>query len=178
MSDSKNILMVIAQKNFRDEEFLEPSGVFKDNGMEVTVASNTTKKAKGMIKEEIKPDISISNANMADYDAIVIIGGGGSRQYLWDNADLHKLVREAVQQDKVAAAICISPVVLAKAKVLKGKKSTVFKDPESVKFLKEGGANYKDKPVIKDGSIVTGRDPKSAVRFGETIVDVLREKHT
>ncbi len=173
MSDSKNILMVIAQKNFRDEEFLDPARVFKENGLKVTVASNTTKKAKGMIKEEIKPDISISNADMADYDAIVIIGGGGSRQYLWDNADLHKLVREAKLQDKVVAAICISPVVLAKAGVLKGRKSTVFKDPESIKFLKENGAGYKDKPVIKDEKIVTGRDPKSAVLFGETILEVL-----
>lgn len=174
MADQKKILMIVAQENFRDEEFFEPKEVFEKSGAKVTVASNTTKKAKGMLGGEVKPDISISDANIDDYDAISITGGGGSKQYLWDNKELQNIVKKANGQGKVVAAICISPVVLANAGILEGKKSTVFKNDETVRILKEKGAKHKDKGVISDGNIVTGRDPKSAKEYGKTVLKAIK----
>ncbi|KGK99548.1 hypothetical protein LI82_01990 [Methanococcoides methylutens] len=173
MTDQKKILMIVAQENFRDEEFFEPKEVFEKNGAKVTVASNTTKKAKGILGGEVKPDLSISDVNIDEYDAISITGGGGSRQYLWDNKELQDIVRKAKDQGKVVAAICISPVVLANAGVLEGKKSTVFKNDETVRILKERGAKHKDKGVISDGKIVTGRDPKSAKEYGKAVLKAI-----
>ncbi|MGM0770653.1 MAG: DJ-1/PfpI family protein [Halobacteriota archaeon] len=174
MTDQKKILMVVAQENFRDEEFFEPKKVFEKSNAKVTVASNATKKAKGMLGGEVKPDISISDANINDYDAISITGGGGSKQYLWDNKELQDIVRKANEQGKVVAAICISPVVLANAGILEGKKSTVFKNDETVRILKEKGARHKDKGVISDGNIVTGRDPKSATEYGKEVLKAIK----
>ena len=133
----KKILMVVAQKNFRDEEFFEPRDIFEDEGLSITVASNSTQEAEGMLGGSVMPDISIDDADMADFDAIVIAGGGGSREYLWKDQKLHEMVREAFEMEKVIAAICISPVVLAKAGILDGKRATVFADPASaMKFGK------------------------------------------
>ncbi len=172
--DTKKILMVIAQEGFRDEEFFEPREVFEDAGVSITVASKTTnKEAIGALGRTVNPEISINKANIADYDGIVISGGPGSRKFLWSDMDLRKLVEDAFEQEKVVAAICISPVVLARAGVLEGKKATVFKDPESVKELKKGGAIYEDKEVIITENIVTGRDPASAEKFGEAVLDAL-----
>ncbi|WP_445476152.1 DJ-1/PfpI family protein [Methanococcoides methylutens] len=171
MTDQKKILMIIAQENFRDEEFFEPKEVFEKSGAKVTVASNTTKKAKGILGGEVKPDLSISDVNIDEYDAISITGGGGSRQYLWDNKELQDIIRKANEQGKVVAAICISPVVLANAGVLEGKKSTVFKSDETVRILKDKGAKHSDKGVITDGKIVTGRDPKSATEYGKAVLE-------
>ncbi|SET05924.1 protease I [Methanococcoides vulcani] len=171
MTDQKKILMIVAQENFRDEEFFEPKEVFEKSGAKVTVASNTTKKAKGILGGDVKPDISISDVNIDEYDAISITGGGGSKQYLWDNKELQDIVRKAYEQGKVVAAICISPVVLANAGVLEGKKSTVFKNDETVSILKDKGAKHKDKGVISDGKIVTGRDPKSAKEYGKAVLE-------
>jgi protease I len=173
MDDSKNILMVIAQENFRDEEYLEPLKVFKNHGFNITVASTTTDLAKGTKGGKVNPDIRIADADANDYDAIVIVGGGGSRQFLWDNVKLRRLIKNASKAGKVIAAICISPVVLAKAGLLKGKSSTVFKDDACIKLLKKNGAKYEDMDVIREGKIVTGRDPKAAKLFGETVVEAL-----
>ncbi|WP_440952505.1 DJ-1/PfpI family protein [Methanococcoides sp. FTZ1] len=171
MTEPKKILMVVAQENFRDEEFFEPKEVFEKSGAKVTVASNTTKKAKGILGGEVKPDISIPDVNIDDYDAISITGGGGARQYLWENKELLDIVRKANEKGKVVAAICISPVVLANAGILEGKKSTVFKTDENVRILKEKGARHQDKGVISDGNIVTGRDPKSAKEYGKSVLE-------
>lgn len=169
----KKILMVIAQKNFRDEEFLEPREIFEDMDMDVTVASNSTDEAEGVLGRKIKPDISIDKAIAADYDAIVIVGGGGSREYLWSNEKLHGLIRDAIEHEKVVAAICVSPVVLAKAGVLADRKATVFKDNACIKELKSCKAVYEDEDVIISDNIVTGRDPKCAEKFGEAVLEAL-----
>ncbi len=77
--------------------------------------------------------------------------------------------------EKVVAAICISPVVLAKAGILEGKRATVFGDPASIKALKKGGANYEDEEVIVVDNIITGRDPASAVKFGQMVLETLEK---
>ncbi|ADE36751.1 DJ-1/PfpI/YhbO family deglycase/protease [Methanohalophilus mahii] len=175
MDNKKKILMVIAQENFRDEEFLQPREIFENAGFDITVATNQKKVARGMLGGKVKPDTTISSEKANSYDAIVISGGGGAKQYLWDNKELHGIVQDAYNQDKLIAAICISPVVLAKAGILKGKKSTVFNDPESVKQIKKGGAEYQDKDVIIDGNIITARDPKVASSFGKSVLEFLKK---
>ncbi|MBN2111386.1 MAG: DJ-1/PfpI family protein [Methanosarcinaceae archaeon] len=174
----KKILMVVAQRNFRDEEFFEPREIFEDMDIDITVASNSTDEAEGALGRKIKPDISIDDAIAANYDAIVIAGGGGSREYLWSNKKLHKLVQDAVEHDKVVAAICISPVILAKAGILADRKATVFKDNTCIRELKDCKAIYEDAEVIISDNIVTGRDPKAAEKFGEAVLEALSRMGT
>lgn len=170
----KKILLVIAQEQFRDEECFVPKQLFEAAGVKVTVAAESTKTAKGMLGGTIKPDITISDARIDDYDAIVISGGPGSRKYLWNNKALQKLVKEVYALKKVVSAICISPVVLARTGILNGKESTVFKSPDTVRELKEHGAVYLDRDVVVSGRVVTGRDPASAEAFGKAVLETLK----
>jgi len=171
----KKILLVIAQEQFRDEECFVPKQLFEAAGVKVTVAAEFTETAKGMLGGTIKPDIRIAEASLADYDAIVISGGAGARVYLWDNKTLQQLVKDAYAKGKVVSAICISPVVLARAGILKGKKSTVFKSPDTLHELKEHGALHEDREVIVSGRVITGRDPKSAEAFGKAVLEALEQ---
>jgi len=170
----KKILLVIAQEQFRDEECFVPKQLFEAAGVDVTVAAEFTETAKGMLGGTIKPDIMISGASMDDYDALVISGGGGSKTYLWGNKDLQQLVMDAYASGKVVSALCISPVVLARAGILEGKKSTVFKSPETLRELKEHGALHEDREVIVSGNVITGRDPKAAEAFGKAVLEALK----
>jgi protease I len=171
----KKILMVIAQKDFRDEEFFEPREIFEDAGVDITVASNSMDEAVGTLGRKVRPDISIDNVNIAEFDAVVIAGGGGSREYLWSNKKLHKLVRDAHEHEKVVAAICISPVVLARAGVLEDRRATVFKDSACIKELEKGGASYEDEDVVIMDNVVTAAGPKAAEEFGEAVLEVLEK---
>jgi protease I len=169
---SKKILMIIAPKNFRDEELQEPMDIFLKNGFNVTVASVTSGICTGMFGAKVKPDINVDQVNIKDYDALVVVGGAGS-PVLKDYPRVIKLIQEAVEQNKLLASICLGPTVLAKAGVLKGKKATVFSAGASE--IKRAGAIYIAQPVVVDGKLITADGPESAAKFGEAIVKALKE---
>jgi len=148
----KKILMVLAPKDFRDEEFLKPKQVFENSGAEVKV------------------DLDLAEVKVEDYEAIVFVGGPGSSVYFYDQGVLN-LAKEVVAQDKVIAAICIAPSILADAGLLEDKKATAFSSEES--NLKSKGATYVNEGVVVDGKIVTAQGPQVAKEFGEKIVEVL-----
>jgi len=117
----------------------------------------------------------LRDLKVADYDAILFIGGPGAANYM-DDETCHQIAREAVKADRVLGAICIASAILAKAGVLDGKKATVWSSPldrSTVKILEENGAIFQKDSVVVDGKIVTGNGPGAAKEFGEKIVEIL-----
>jgi protease I len=166
----KKVVMVIANKNFRDEELFEPKNVIEKAGGKVVVASSSLETAKGMLGKTFKPQLLLKDVKADDFDAVVFVGGGGAREY-WKDATAHSLAKAAADEGKLVCAICIAPVTLANAGLLNGKKATVWPDVKSQ--LQEKGATYTGKDVEIDGNLITGDGPKSATKFGEAIVRAL-----
>ena len=73
--------MVIAPEQFRDEEYVEPREVFEKSGIGVTVASSRLGKAVGKFGLEVQVDLLLKDVHATDYDAVVFVGGTGSRIY-------------------------------------------------------------------------------------------------
>ena len=88
-----------------------------------------------------------------------------------DDYQVQKVARDAVKQNKVLAAICMAPRVLANAGVLEGRKSTSLQKYD----IEAKGAIVSDKPVERDGNIMTANSPGVAKQFGEAIVSTLSE---
>jgi protease I len=175
---SKKIVIIIAFKDFRDEEYFVPKQIFLAAGADVKTASNQRGIAVGADGGEVKIDLLVSKINISSFDAVVFIGGPGALKYL-DNEDSYKIAKETISQGKVLAAICISPIILAKAGVLSGKKATVWSSPMDkgpIKILEENGAIYQDQPVVIDGKIITGAGPTAAEEFGVKIVELLTKE--
>ncbi|RLG22638.1 hypothetical protein DRN72_01350 [Methanosarcinales archaeon] len=168
------VVMVIAPHDFRDEELFVPKNILEENGVDVVVASTQKKEAVGMLGAKITPDIMISEIDPNEFDAIVIVGGIGSREYLWNNTELHEIIREFYKQNKTIAAICISPVVLAHAGVLDQMNATVFPDTECIVEIERCGATYVREPVVVSDNIITADGPKSAEAFGREILKSLK----
>ncbi|MDD2778352.1 MAG: DJ-1/PfpI family protein [Methanocellales archaeon] len=166
----RRILMVISPKNFRDEELLESKDVLKKAGFEVVVTSVTSETCIGMFGIMVKPDRVIDELNVEEFDAVVVVGGAGT-PVLNQYDKVLKILREANEQKKILAAICLGPIVLAKAGVLEGKKATVF--PSGVSKIESGGAQYVSKSVVIDGNLITADGPQSAKMFGNAIVSAL-----
>lgn len=166
----KKVAMVISQDNFRDEELLQPKEMLERNGITVKIASTSLNQASGMLGAKVKPDLLINDIDIADFEAIVFVGGMGASQY-WDSAIAHKLAQDALNRNRIVAAICIAPVTLAKAGILNGKRATVWSSEANQ--LKANGANYTGKPVEKDGNIITANGPLAAQEFGEELTEAL-----
>ncbi len=173
---NKQVLMVIAQKGFRDEELAVPQKVFSDSGLNVIIVSDSLDEAVGKLGARVRPDAEISKIDFAEFDAVVIVGGPGSRDYLWNNKLLHMGLSVVHSKGGVVAAICISPVVLAKAGILKDRTATVFPDKEAIAELRKAGARYQNRDVVVDSNIVTGRDPQAAEKFAREVVNILSRK--
>lgn len=173
MSVEKKALFIIASKNFRDEEFQKPKEILEKNSVKVIVASSSLKKAKGMLGLIVQPDILLKEAKEEDYDLIVFIGGGGSEEY-WEDLTAHQLAKNAFEHKKPLGAICIAPVTLARAGLLKGRKATVFSS--CINDLKEQGAIYTAKPVVEDQGVITASGPEAAELFGQTLLKALITK--
>jgi protease I len=168
------VLMVIAPENFRDEEYARPREILESAGYAVVVASRSRETARGMLGMRVQPDLLLSEARAADYDAVVFVGGSGAQTY-WDDPEAHRLAQEAADGGKVVAAICIAPVILARAGVLEGKQATVFDPPSLCAELTAHGATCTGASVQRDGRTVTASGPQAAEDFARSILAALEE---
>ena len=166
----KKAVMVIAQDKFRDEELFEPKAILEKAGVSVTVASTILSPAKGTLGKEYKPEMLLKDVNADEFDAVVFVGGMGASQY-WNDPSAHKLILDAQAAGRIIAAICIAPVTLAKAGILKGKKATVWASDAGQLLVT--GARYTGNNVEVDGKVITAAGPFAAREFGEALVRAL-----
>jgi protease I len=167
---NKKVLMVIAPVDFRDEEYFETRKVIEDVGNKITVVNSTGQPSKSSFGKIVKPDKTIYDVNVNDFDAIVFVGGRGSSEY-FNNPKALNLAKDFNKANKVVSAICIAPSILVNAGILNGKKATSF--PSERGNINAVGT-YTGKSVEIDGKIITGNGPQAAKEFGKKIADALR----
>jgi protease I len=164
--------MVIASQQFRDEEYQKPRALLEAAGASVTVASSSLKEAVGMLGLRVKPDLLLKDTRMGEFNAVVFVGGMGATEY-WENPTAHALARSAYEAGKPTSAICLAPMTLANAGLLKEKRATIWKDAAG--DFKTKGVVYTGRPVEQDGLLITGSGPEAAEAFGKALVEALKK---
>ncbi|OPX64420.1 MULTISPECIES: DJ-1/PfpI family protein [unclassified Methanoregula] len=167
------ILIVIAPEKFRDEEFAIPAAALQKAGIGYDVASKRRGPCTGMLGMKVSATLSFEEVDPKAYDGILVVGGGGAQMHLWDDDLLAGMVKYFQTTAKVVGAICLAPVVLARAGILKGKKATFFNTPVSFREMKAGGAIPVDRPVVTDSRIITANGPAAAEEFAATFIKTL-----
>jgi deglycase len=171
--DGKKVLMVIPHTQFRDEEFFEPKKILEDEGAKVVVASTAVRACRGMKGGVTQSEITIADAKADDYSAVVVCGGSSVPEFFWNDKKLQELVTAMSTAGKLVAAICLSTVVLAKAKLLAGREATVYFLPQAIDALKEAGAKYVTETLIIHNNIILAEGPPDSQRFGQAIRSAL-----
>jgi protease I len=167
--DGKKVLIVIPHTQFRDEEFFEPKKILEEEGAKVVVASSSVRACRGIKGGVVQSELAIADAKADDYSAVVVCGGSSVPDFFWNDKKLQELVAAMAAAGKVVAAICLSTVVLAKAKLLAGKEATVYYLPAALEALKEGGARYVPETLIIHNNIILAEGPPDSQRFGQAI---------
>jgi protease I len=167
--DGKKVLMVIPPTQFREEEFFEPKKVLEEEGAKLVVASNAVRTCRGMNGGVAQAEVTIAEAKAEDYAAIVLCGGSSVPEFFWNDKKLQELVAGMAAAGKVVAAICLSTVVLAKAKLLAGREATVYFLPQAIEELKAAGAKYVPETLLIDNNLILAEGPPDSQRFGQAI---------
>ena len=167
------VVMMIAQKDFRDEELFDTRAVSEQNNIDVKIAAPLKQIAYGKLGGLVEPDYGFDEVEPARFEAIVFIGGPGAYDLIGQK-NIQELIDKFKAADKIIAAICIAPAILAKAGVLTGKKATVHFS--GVNYLQEAGAIYTEADVERDGNIITANGPAAASLFGQEVVKRIKAK--
>ncbi len=171
------IAYLIASKNFKDEEYFIPRELLEESGYQVVTFSDKEGTSLGSEGGEVD-SLSLDHISVKDYTALIIAGGPGALKFL-DNEDVYSIIREFDGAGKLVAAICISPVILAKSGIIRDKEATVWSsgmDKSPIKILQENGAKYINKDVVEDELIITGNGPDAAPEFARKIIEKLSLK--
>ncbi|MFA6518968.1 MAG: DJ-1/PfpI family protein [Candidatus Shapirobacteria bacterium] len=166
------VLIIIPPERFRDEEFFITNEELEKAGHKITISSTKLGVINGSRGGNTNSQILINHINTSDFEAVVFIGGGGSK-LLFNDQDAARIAKEMFKQKKVVSAICLAPVILANAGILIGKKATVA-GTES-KTIEAKGATYTGPGVTVDGNIITANAPKASLFFAQKINDSLKE---
>ncbi len=182
----KKVLMVI-NEGFQVDEYFSPRKIFEEGGFQVTVASRFGGEVRpGKKYSEYAPvhaDISFSEIDVNNYDAITFTGGGGAWSDYFPDKTIHKVLLAAVKrEDMIVGLICAATGLLATADNLdgsspqfKGRKATGYSDvagllKKQCELQYEAG-DLKVPHVVVDGNLITGRDPLSAELFGRIVFE-------
>jgi protease I len=169
----RHLLMVVAPTDYRDEELAVPRRLFEAAGARVTVASTRTGGTRGMRGGRAVALAAIDRVRVDDVDAVLIVGGDGARVHLWDHAGLLTLVRQAQALGKLLGAICLAPVVLARAGLVTGGEVSVWRSPEALAELDRCRVRAAAAEVTVAGRIVTANGPEAAQRWASAIIAAL-----
>ncbi len=164
------IAMVIAFSGFRDEELFVPYRYFLERGCEVKIYSTQKGTAKGKLGATFEVEHVLADLDVHHIDALVIIGGPGGYEYIGDKL-LQGIIKQADQENKWIAAICMAPQLVAETGLLQGRNATIFSADQE--RLVHFGAKYTGKPVEVDGRFITADGPTSAQAFAQTLIQKL-----
>lgn len=171
-------LAIIATDGFEQSELLKPKSELEARGAKTHVISiNGNKSIRGWDEkdwgETVKVDKQIEEANLADYDAVILPGGQMNPDILRTDEKVVAFIKSAAEQTniKVIAAICHAPWLLVEAGLVKGKQVTSF--PSISTDLKNAGATWQDNTVVTDGKLVTSRNPDDIPNFIDAITQKL-----
>jgi protease I len=165
-------VIAIAPEKYRDEELAEPVAALTKAGIAFDIASTRPGTCTGMLGGKTSAGLSFDDIDPKNYGGLIIIGGSGCQEHLWEDDLLVRLAIYFYETDKVVAAICLAPVVLARAGILKGKTATcvsAIKDD-----VVNAGAKYVDQEVVKDGNLITSRVPDDLPAFCREIISALK----
>jgi len=161
---------------FEEIEATTVVDVLRRCGVEVVIAGLEAHVIEGAHGMKFVSDTSIDESSMKNFDAVICPGGNPGYVNLRNDARVLAMIKEAFSSDKLVAAICAAPAVLADAGILRNKDCTIY--PGMEHELEKGGGNASKDLVVEDGNIITSQGPATALLFAFSVAKRLVDKKT
>lgn len=171
-------IAVLATDGVEEVELTEPMQALKDAGAVVTLVSLEAGQIQAM-QEDVNAagkydvELVVSEARADAFDGLVLPGGTTNPDKLRMDEDAVAFVKGFVDSRKPIAAICHGPWTLINAGGVSGHTLTSW--PSLQTDLRNAGATWVDETVVRDGKLVTSRNPKDLPAFCKAIVELFSE---
>lgn len=173
--NGKTIAFLVAAEGIERVELTEPwAAVVEAGGSPVLLSpeKGDVQTFDHLDKAETLPvDKAVKDADLADYDALVLPGGVANPDALRLDGDAVGFIRDFVGTGKPVAAICHAPWTLVEAGVLQGRTLTSW--PSLRTDITNAGGTWVDQQVVKDGNLITSRNPDDIPAFTKALLDAL-----
>lgn len=159
----------LLHNNFEQAEYEEVDNQLKEKGYKtVLITTNKEKDVQAMQQDVDKgdtftADLYAKDAEVADYDALVLPGGTVNADSIRGNKEAHTIINAVNEAGKPLAVICHAPWTLINTGIAKGKTLTAYHTLQT--DLENAGANFVDKSVQVDGNLITSRNPDDIKDF-------------
>lgn len=168
----KPILIILAEKNFRDTEYVVPKSFFEFFEYPTLIASSSPL-CVGRFGYRVSSNILFQNVLPEEYAGVFMVGGSGILEYE-QNRYAQNIATQCIEKNIPLAAICAAPRLLLSWNLLQGKKITGWNGDHLLENLcKNANAFYTGSSVEKDGKVITGDGPSSSEETALAFLSVL-----
>lgn len=163
----------LLHNNFEQAEYEDVNNQLKDKGYQtILITTDKEKEVQAMNQDVDKgdtftADIFANEAEVDNYDALVLPGGTVNADTIRGNEEAHKIIKAINDAGKPLAVICHAPWVLINTGIAKGKTLTAYQSLQT--DLENAGATFVDKTVQVDGNLITSRNPDDIDNFVKAI---------
>ncbi|MFM6929799.1 MAG: type 1 glutamine amidotransferase domain-containing protein [Bdellovibrio sp.] len=168
---------ILATNGFEQSELLEPKKALEDAGAKTFVVSLKHGAINGWKEknwgESIKVDLSLSEADPGEFDALFLPGGVMNPDALRNDERAVEFAQAFVDAEKPIAAICHGPQLLIETGILAGRKVTSY--PSFKTDILNAGGDWYDSEVIVDKGLVTSRRPEDIPAFNKKMIEEFAE---
>ncbi len=155
-------------------EALAPVDMLKRAKIEVKTVGVTGEYVASSCGVVVKSDISLSNVEIENANAIILPGGMPGTVNLENNQTVQSCIDYCADRNILICAICAAPSILGHKSLLNGKEATAYPGFEN----ELNGAKLSEKLVVRDGNFITARGAGVATEFGLKIVSALKDEET
>jgi protease I len=163
---------VLATDGVEQVELTEPVRALRAAGAKVVVVGLAPGEIQGMNHDEkgdkLQVDEALADVSPDPFAALLLPGGVANPDRLRTEPKAVAFVRHFVTAGKPIAAICHGPWTLIEADGVRGRKMTSW--PSLQTDLRNAGAVWEDRAVVRDGTLVTSRKPDDLPAFCEEML--------
>jgi protease I len=170
---------ILTENGFEEVELTSPMKALQEAGATVEIVSPQKNRVKAWDHDhwsiDMAVDVQLNDANVDDYDALLIPGGVLNPDQMRTNPDCVDFAQQFLEEQKPVAAICHGPQLLIETGMLRGRNMTSF--PSIRTDLENAGVHWSDVEVVTDGGLTTSRSPKDLKAFNQRIIKVIAESN-
>jgi protease I len=168
---------ILVTDGFEQIEMTSPREALDKAGAKTVLVSPKDGEVQGFThhdrSDKFKVDLPLTKADASEFDALVLPGGVINGDAMRMEKRAQQFVQEMDRAGKPIAVICHGGWLLISAGLVKGRRITTW--PTLQDDMRNAGANWEDREVIRDRNLISSRKPDDLPAFNREMVSAISE---